>query len=140
MSDQAADAESCLQRDERQLGRFAGARFAADHHDLVLFDRLSNFISAFKNGQLLVEFQFRSLSEIADIPSKRTVSACFITWNWKVDNISGSVATLGEFVDVLVNVTDFRFTGRFSDVSHFYYAPAIYFPLAIVCVWIVLFV
>ncbi len=36
---------------------------------------------------------------------------------WRIGSVDGDVASLRDLIDVLVNVTDFRFSGSFTDVS-----------------------
>ena len=36
---------------------------------------------------------------------------------WRVGSVGGPAATLGDLVDVLADLVDFRFTGKFTNVS-----------------------
>lgn len=40
----------------------------------------------------------------------------FLESYWRVGTVNGAEASLSEFRNVLENVTDFRFSGRFTDV------------------------
>ena len=40
----------------------------------------------------------------------------FLETQWRVGNVSGDEASLVEFIHVLSNITDFRFTGGITNV------------------------
>ena len=58
MADRSVDAASQVETDFRQLRRFAGARLAADHDDLIVVNRFCNLITSFADGEFGVELGF----------------------------------------------------------------------------------
>ena len=62
MANGATDAKTGFHRNQRKLSRLAAARFTANHDDLVVANRLGDFVFAIKDRKFGVKLQFRQTS------------------------------------------------------------------------------
>ena len=59
MTDQPLLPSSDHHRNFRKLSGFAGAGFTGNNHDLVIFNRLGDFVSAFADRKAFLQLEFR---------------------------------------------------------------------------------